>query len=251
MKNLMLGVIAGFTIILAVVLVLAIGGRDIKESENRVSLKSAVTSVEKQVNKDGKYTINDGKEMVADFTEALISKMAVKGTKTETNPSGMSTTTKMPKDPNFKLTVTANVEPDAGLIRINAHETFTQVNGKMGEADAYCVAILDKEREDSVYNVTFNVNGKTIKRTAYTNGQTLNIPKIKVNGVEQEVTFYTNEDGVSGEKAVQGSSVTDDKNYFALVKIQSGTEIETHKQNVNSEKDVRETVVDKEYKNED
>ena len=157
MKQAMWGIGVLAIIVLGLVALITIHGRDIRESEMEKSLSLAVDEAVEQLAMQGKYSIGDEKELVADFVSLLVEQLNVSGTKEQTLEDGTHIE-KADTDENFKLTVdVAGVDAKKGFLSVHITEEFTHPNGKIGTYETDATLVLEKEEEKPVYQVTYTI----------------------------------------------------------------------------------------------
>ena len=155
MKQAMWGIGVLAIIVLGLVALITNHGRDIRESEMEKSLSAAVDAAVEQMSMEGKYTIADDKELIADFSSLLVEQLNVSGTKEQMDRDGNTVSAANP-DKNLALTVDiAGVDAKHGLLSVHVTEEFTHPNGKIGKIETTGTIVLEQEEGRKVYEISY------------------------------------------------------------------------------------------------
>lgn len=138
MKHIVWGIAAVFAAVMVTVIVMTIGGRDIRETRLERALADACDEAVKQLMLEGDYPIISDDEFTADFISRLVTSL----------DSG--------NDPNHKLTVSvAGVDREKGLLSVKVDEEFTHPNGRIGTCTAKRTVIFEREQMKKTHTVSY------------------------------------------------------------------------------------------------
>ena len=128
MKSVFLGFGITLCVILSVIIVLTINGRNMRTNELNDALNSSLEETVRNLKDDNTYSINNADEYVADFMEAFLVQI------------------------NSDSTVTINVlgvDYEKGLLSVEVIESYKHSNGNNGSVSAIRTVIFEQATESS------------------------------------------------------------------------------------------------------
>lgn len=155
MKHVMRGFVGIVLIVVITLAYLTIQNRNVKESEMESSLTAAVDGAVEQMSMQGKYTVDEADELVADFTALLVEQLNVSGTEEQTTEDGTHIE-KADADENFKIKVdVAGIDAKKGFLAVHITEEFTHPNGKIGKYETDAALVLEQEENKAVHQIAY------------------------------------------------------------------------------------------------
>jgi hypothetical protein len=183
MKQVIYMSVSGVLVLLALVAVLTLWSRRIKEND----LNKAVTTAEEQtlasLEKGSEDAPKDNNEMEALFLQLLFRQINA-GDKNN-------------MDNGMKLNVkVSECDPDKGIISVKVDETFTYPGGKKGNVSVKRTALREREKEKKLLTLEFTgykkfsyeegtivdkpeqavIDGKAVRKWKYTDGKNAEFP---------------------------------------------------------------------------
>lgn len=164
MKQLVYGIVSSVILVQVVVILIALGGRNVRTTELESNLSNVVEATVTNTCTSKNYTINNYKEFVADFVQNLLVQI----------------------ESNSTINVDViKANREKGLLSVRVTMEYKHPNGKEGKITCDKTVILEQTiSEDArVFEVNFNVDGKLYKQYKLTYGQQLILPAAPaVNG---------------------------------------------------------------------
>lgn len=141
MRKIIIGVTMTCFIVIGIVILMTLDGRNIRESEVYDSLTTAVESSMQTLMIDNTYTIQNTDEFVADFLEALM--------------------TQIESDSDISVNV-IDVDVNKGLLSVEVVEEYTHPNRSKGSVSCVKTVILEKDAKKdnntkSFFSITYYV----------------------------------------------------------------------------------------------
>ena len=200
MKQAMFGVIAGFIVILSIVAVLTVEGRNNRESELETALSASVEETLENLCVDQKYTVETQDEFVADFCQALLGRIQA-----GTEEAG---------DENLSVRVdVVEADLEKGLLSVVVTETFTHPNGSLGTVSCSSTALLEREAPRDEVVLTYYVGDQIYQQYGLLEGEDFRVPAApSLPG--RTFSHWAEED--TGQRADFPGKATENRTYRAV-----------------------------------
>ncbi len=140
MKHLIYGTGLLCLVVLVIAGTMIISGQDVRKNELEKALNTAVEQTLEQLKKEGGYQIENQRELIADFHQALLLNIS--------------------SDSDLKVDILA-ADQERGVLDVRVTETYKTVNGKEKQSSCRKTVILEEYVTERPYHiVTFLADGK-------------------------------------------------------------------------------------------
>jgi len=129
MKNVIIGMVLIFLIIISMSIILTVDGRSIRSNEVEKSLTSAIDNSVENLMAKKIYSINNNNELITDLIESLL--VQIESTST------------------IKINI-LDIDTSKGLLSIEVIEQYTHPNGKTGTVSCVKTVIFEQDIDSSV-----------------------------------------------------------------------------------------------------
>lgn len=140
MKHTIYGIALAAAAILIIAAALSVSGKDVRENEMDKALNTAVEESLSQLKAEGGYEFGDYRELVADFSQALLLHIS--------------------SDSDIRVNILA-ADLGRGVLDVEIEAGYQGINGKRGKSSCRKTVILEEYSDRKQYHtVTFLSNGK-------------------------------------------------------------------------------------------
>lgn len=157
MKHMVYGSVLLIVTVMVIAGVMIVSGKDVRGNEVEKALNTAVEQTLKQLKMHGSYEIEDSRELIADFQQALLMHIS--------------------SDADIKVKI-LTADAQKGVLDVEVTETYKTVNAEEKQAVCRKTVILEQYSGKGNYcTAEFLVDGAVYEKYSLYQGSTVVIPK--------------------------------------------------------------------------